>query len=123
MAIYLSTEDLLALVDDLGGGPVRDVGLLSSAAHRPTTTLWGKPAYASVDEQAAALLESIVRGHPLVDGSKRLGWLALVVFLGLNGIDLDAPDDDAYDLVVAIATGDASVQAVAGTLRHWRGVA
>lgn len=61
MIVYLSTEDLLALVDDLGVGSVRDLGLLESAARRPATTLWGTPAYASLDEQAAALLESIVR--------------------------------------------------------------
>ena len=120
MIVYLSTEDLLALVDDLGVGPVRDLGLLESAARRPATTLWGTPAYASLDEQAAALLESIVRSHPLADGNKRLGWLALVVFLGLNGVDLDAPDDEAYDTVIAVATGEADVRSVAETLRRWR---
>ncbi|SDS01030.1 type II toxin-antitoxin system death-on-curing family toxin [Agrococcus carbonis] len=120
MIVYLSTEDLLALVDDLGVGSVRDLGLLESAARRPATTLWGTPAYASLDEQAAALLESIVRSPPLADGNKRLGWLALVVFLGLNGVDLDAPDDEAYDTVIAVATGEADVRSVAETLRRWR---
>ena len=120
MIVYLSTEDLLALVDDLGVGPVRDLGLLESAARRPATTLWGTLVYASLDEQAAALLESIVRSPPLADGNKRLGWLALVVFLGLNGVDLDAPDDEAYDTVIAVATGEADVRSVAATLRRWR---
>lgn len=123
MITHLTIEDLLTLVGDLGVGPVRDLGLLESAARRPATTLWGKAAYDSIDEQAGALLESIVRSHPLVDGNKRLGWLALVVFLGLNGIDLDAPDDDAYDLVIAVATGQADVPKVAAALRRWRGAA
>lgn len=120
MIVHLTTEDLLALVGDLGVGPVRDLGLLESAARRPATTLWGKPAYDSIDERAAALLESIVRNHPLADGDKRLGWLAVVVFLGLNGIDLDAPDDEAYDLVISVATGQAPVPAVAAELARWR---
>ncbi|WP_072314579.1 type II toxin-antitoxin system death-on-curing family toxin [Agrococcus sp. Marseille-P2731] len=120
MTDYLTTEDLLTLVSDLRVGPVRDVGLLESAARRPATTLWGTPAYASLEEQAGALIESLVRGQPLVDGNKRLGWLALVVFLGLNGVELNAPDDDAYDLVIAIATGSADVAATAAALRSWR---
>ena len=85
--------------------PIRDLGLLDSAAHRPTTSLYGQEAYPSLDAKAAVLLESIVRNNALVDGNKRLGWLALVVFYGLNGVDFDAPDDEAYDLVVGIAAG------------------
>lgn len=119
MTTYLSLEDLLTLVDDLGVGPVRDVGLLDSAAHRPTTTLWGADAYPSVDLKAAALLESVVRNHALVDGNKRLGWLGTVVFYGLNDIDLEAPDDEAYDLVIALATGAMDVPRAATRLARW----
>lgn len=116
---YLTLEDLLTLVDDLQVGPVRDLGLLESAAHRPTTTLWGAEAYTGLDLKAAALLESIVRNHTLLDGHKRLGWLAVVIFFGLNGIDLDAPDDDAYDLVIAVATGQMPVEGTAEALAAW----
>lgn len=116
---YLTLEDLLVLVDDLQVGPVRDLGLLESAAHRPTTTLWGAEAYDGMDLKAAALLESIVRNHTLLDGNKRLGWLAVVVFFGLNGIDLDAPDDDAYDLVIAVATGQIPIEDAAKALASW----
>lgn len=76
MTEFLSLEDLLTLADDLGVGPVRDVGLLAAAAHRPATRLWGGEAYPGLEDKAAALLESMVRNHSLVDGSKRLGWLA-----------------------------------------------
>ena len=116
---YLTLEDLLTLVDDLRVGPVRDVGLLESAAHRPTTTLWGADAYDGLDLKAAALLESIVRNHTLLDGNKRLGWLAVVVFLGLNGVDLDAPDEEAYDLVIAVATGQMPLEDAAEALSSW----
>lgn len=85
MIEYLTVEDLLRLVEDLDVGPVRDLGLLEAAAHRPTTSLWGREAYPALEEKAAALLESVVGTHPLVDGNKRLGWLATVVFLDLNG--------------------------------------
>lgn len=117
---YLTLDDLLRLVDDLRVGPVRDVGLLGSAAHRPTTTLWGREAYPTVDLKAAALLESLVRNHPLLDGNKRLGWVGVVVFYGLNGYDLDAPEDPAYDLVIAVAEGRCGVQEAARALSNWR---
>lgn len=64
MTVHLTREDLLTLVADLCVGPVRDVGLLESAAHRPSTRVWGRAAYPSLDEKAAALLESLVRNHP-----------------------------------------------------------
>lgn len=119
MTQYLSLEDLLALVEDLGVGPLRDLGLLDSAAHRPATSLWGREAYPSLDEKAAALLESLVRNRPLVDGNKRLGWLAVVVFLDINGCWVEAPGDDAYDLVIAVASGTVTVQDIAGALAAW----
>ena len=116
---YLTLEDLLTLVDDLRVGPVRDLGLLESAAHRPTTTLWGAEAYDGLDLKATALLESIVRTHTLLDGNKRLGWLAIVVFFGLNGVDLDAPDDAAYELVIAVSTGQMPPEEAAEALAAW----
>lgn len=116
---YLTLEDLLTLVDDLRVGPVRDLGLLESAAHRPTTTLWGAEAYDGLDLKAAALLESIVRNHTLLDGNKRLGWLAIVVIFGLNGVDLDAPDDAAYELVITVSTGQMPLEEAAEALAAW----
>lgn len=120
MTEFLTLDDLLVLTSDLGVGPVRDLGLLDSAAHRPTTTLYGREAYAGLDAKAAVLLESVVRNHALVDGNKRLGWLAVVVFYGLNAVDLDAPDDDAYDLVVGVAAGEITWETSATALATWR---
>ena len=119
MTQYLTLEDLLALVEDLEVGPVRDAGLLESAAHRPTTTLWGREAYTTLDDKAGALLQSLVGNHALVDGNKRLGWLAVVVFYAVNGVDLDAPDDDAYDLVISVATSASDVPECARVLWGW----
>lgn len=116
---YLTLEDLLALTVDLGVPAVRDLGLLDAAAQRPRTTLYGRDAYESIHEKAAVLLESLTRNHALADGNKRLGWLAIYVFYGLNGIHLDAPDDAAYDLVIAVSTGAIDYRAAAGRLERW----
>lgn len=120
MIEYLRLDDLLALIADLGVGPIRDVGLLDSATHRPQSSVFGEDAYPSIDAKAATLLESLVRNHPLADGNKRLGWLAVVVFYALNGLALDAPDDDAYDLVIAMASGQISYSDAASRLAGWR---
>ena len=119
MTVYLDTEDLLQLVDDLGVGPVRDLGLLDSAAHRPSAWILGVEAYPGIDGKAAVLLESLATHRPLVDGNKRLGWLALAVFFSINGVELDAPDDPAYDLVIAVADGSVDATAAAERLAAW----
>ena len=119
MTEYLTLEDLLALVEDLGVGPVRDIGLLDSAAHRPTVVLYGREGYPGLDLKAAVLLESLVGNHALIDGNKRLGWLAVVVFYGLNGVGLDAPDDPAYELVIDVAGGNVGYEESAQRLARW----
>ena len=114
---YLDLEDLLGLTRALGVGPVRDVGLLDSAAARPRSNAFGENAYPSLDLKAAALLHSIARNHALVDGNKRLAWLATVVFLDLNDQTPDLDDDDAFDLVMDAAQGTVEVEEIAARLR------
>ena len=120
MIEYLSLEDVLSLIEDLGVGPIRDIGLLDSAAHRPQVSVFGEDAYPGIDDKAAVLLESLVRNHALVDGNARIGWLATVVFYGLSGSTLEAPDDDAYDLVVTLASGSTTYERAAELLAKWR---
>ena len=114
---YLELDDLLALVRALDTGPVRDVGLLDSAAARPRATVFGEPAYPTLPLRAASLLHSLVGNHALVDGNKRLGWLATVVFLDLNGAEPELSDDAAFQLVMDVADGSADVEAIAQRLR------
>jgi len=116
---FLTLEDLLALAADLGVPAVRDLGLLDAAAKRPQTSLYGRDAYPGIHEKAAVLLESLTRNHALIDGNKRLGWLATYVFYALNDIRLDAPDDAAYDLVVAVSTGSLGYNESAARLEGW----
>lgn len=107
--LYLSAEDILtvaeAACDDMQI-VVRDIGLLESAAHRPTAEMFGQEAYPDLFDKAAALLQSLAINHPLFDGNKRTAWLSCVTFLAINGVDL-APDiDAAEELVIAVATGE-----------------
>jgi len=121
---YLDTEDLVLLATMLLGDPppVRDLGLLGSAAARPQTTVFGTDAYPDVWAKAAALLQSIVKNHPLVDGNKRLGWLATAVFLELNGVTVAAAsNEDVYELVVAVAGGRHGVEEIAALLQKVAG--
>jgi death-on-curing protein len=117
---FLTVEDLVALATLLLGNPppIRDMGLLGSAAARPETTAFGTDAYLDVWDKAAALLQSVVRNHALVDGNKRLGWLATAVFLEINGVPVvHAPNDDVYDFVLGVAAGNATVDEIAAVLR------
>lgn len=119
-AAYLTLEDLVAIMRDIGVGPVRDIGLLDSAAQRPSSTLWGTEAYESIPLKAAALLESLTRNHPLVDGNKRLGFVATLVFLKFNGFDVQPPSDDAaYDFVINVASGRFELVDAAAELQTW----
>ena len=113
---YLYLEDLLGMVRSLGAGPVRDLGLLDSAAARPRSSAFGEDAYPTLELKAAALLHSIARNHALVDGNKRLAWLATVVFLDINGLAPDLDDDAAFDLVMAVAEGTVDVAVIAERL-------
>lgn len=119
MTRYLSLDDLIAIVDELKVGPVRDLGLLDSAGLRPATSVWGEDAYPGIHTKAAVLLESLARNHPLVDGNKRLAWVAMVVFCGLNGLAVVAPEDEAYDLVIDVATGSIDYAAAAERIGAW----
>jgi death on curing protein len=105
--IHLDLDDLLHIARrTLGEFEVRDIGLLESAAARPRSTAFGEDAYPSLHAKAAALLHSIARNHPLVDGNKRLSLAATIAFYGLNGMRLTLSNDEAYELVMAIASGE-----------------
>ena len=105
--IYLDHEELLYVAERaLGHAPaVRDHGLVESAAARPRASAFGKEAYGDIHEKAAALLHSLARNHPLVDGNKRLALAATIAFYGVNGYRLTLSNDTAYDLIMRVADG------------------
>ena len=117
---YLDLEDVLSLARTLLGDPppVREIGLLGSAVARPQTSVFGEDAYPDVFSKAAALLQSIVNNHPLVDGNKRLGWLATAVFLELNDVKAsEATNDDVYDFVIWVASSNPDLDVITPRLR------
>ncbi len=118
---YLDLDDLLSLAAALLGEPppVRDIGLLGSAAARPQTTAFGADAYPDVWTKAASLLDSVVNNHALVDGNKRLGWLATATFLEINGSSVAAAQNDAvYELVMTVAANQRDIAEIASTLKR-----
>jgi len=106
--IYLDLDALLHVANrTLGAEPeVRDHGLLESALARPQASAFGEDAYPTIHDKAAALLHSLARNHALVDGNKRLALAGTIAFLGMNGLRLTFTNDEAYDFVIAVATGE-----------------
>ncbi len=119
MTRYLDLDDALYLAARLGEPTPRDVGLVESAVARPQITVFGDDAYPDVHTKAAALMHSLARNHAFVDGNKRVAWLAAGAFYWLSGWLLDAPDDPAYDLVIATAIGSLGVDDIAVQLAEW----
>ena len=103
---YLDFHDVIqicqALIPNLA---IRDQGLLQSAVERPRTTVFGEDAYKTFPEKAAALMHSLARNHPLVDGNKRIAWAATRAFCLLNSFDIKLNIDDAEKLVLGVASG------------------
>ena len=117
---YLELEDVVALAAILFGDPppIRDIGLLGSAVARPRTSAFGQDAYPDILTKAAALLQSIVNNHALIDGNKRLGWLSTAVFLEINGVKaLRISNDDVYDFVIWVAATSPAIEEIVARLR------
>ena len=104
--IYLDLDDLLYIADRvLQTVQVRDAGLLESALARPAASGFGADAYPDLHSKAAALLHSLAISRGLVDGNKRLALAAVTAFLGIHGQRLTLSNDEAYELVMAVASG------------------
>ncbi|MFM6841059.1 MAG: type II toxin-antitoxin system death-on-curing family toxin [Candidatus Planktophila sp.] len=115
---YLDFHDIVeiaaALIPDM---QIRDEGLIKSAAERPRTTVFGDDAYETFDEKAAALMHSLARNHPLIDGNKRIAWSATRAFCLLNGREISLKVDAAEKLVLEIARGEVDVKEIAKRLK------
>ena len=110
MAEFLQVQDILLVhadqIEQYGGAHgVRDIGLLESAVAQPQATFGGEFLHGDVFEMAAAYLYHIVQNHPFLDGNKRTGASGALVFLDINGIEIEAPKGSIYDLTLSLATG------------------
>jgi death-on-curing protein len=107
---FLTLDEVLAIHADQvqrygGSGRLRDAGLLQSALAVPRATFDGAFLHQTTGEMAAAYLFHLVRNHPFIDGNKRTGLMAMLAFLGLNGLGFQADPDDLTDLVLGVAEG------------------
>ena len=98
---------------------IRDIELLKSALGIPMATYSGEFLHTDVYEMAAAYLFHLVKNHPFLDGNKRVGAVAALVFLLLNGHDFNAPEDDFAEMVLSIARGEIDKAEVAVFIRRW----
>lgn len=119
---YLTVEEVLVLHRRLiqligGSSEVRDLGLLESAVARPRASFGGENLYPNLWTKAAALMHSLVRNHPFVDGNKRTAVTATGIFLELNGHSLTASNDEVLDFARRAATGEMELADMAEWLR------
>ena len=123
MTAYLSLEDLIAAADAALAPTqpaIRDMGLLESALARPRASAFGEDAYGDLWTKAAALMESLARNHALIDGNKRLAWVATRLFLALNDEDVSIPNPEIADeFVREVAQGHLELGSIALVLSGW----
>lgn len=107
--VWLSPELVIAIHDEQlaefgGASGLRDAGALESALARPVNRYhYGNTELAAL---AAGYGFGLSRNHAFVDGNKRTAFLAIVTFLGLNGVDFDVPEPEAVVMMLALAAGD-----------------
>jgi len=122
---HLTVSEVLRIAVKATGAEVlvRDPGLLDAAVHRPQATVFGEDAYPDLFSKAAALLHSLATSHPFIDGNKRIAWVSARAMFALNGTDLrHYTEDEAYDFVIAVATGELDdVAKIAERLRTFAG--
>lgn len=106
----IEVKEVLAIHSNIlaqtgGSDGVRDISLLESALARPFQSFGGQDFYPDPIDKSAALLESIVKNHPFMDGNKRTGYVLMRSYLLYNGINITATEDQKYDFVIAVAEG------------------
>jgi len=121
---FLSLAEVLAIHKDQitrygGASGIRDIDLLKSALGMPPATYGGDFLHTDIFEMAAGYLFHLVKNHPFVDGNKRVGAVAALVFLDLNGFDFHAPEDDFAEMVLALARGEINKSQVAVFIHNW----
>jgi death-on-curing protein len=120
---FLTIDEILEIHTDQiarygGMAGVRDVGLLQSALAQPQATFGGQFLHADLFDMAAAYLFHIVGNHAFIDGNKRVGAVAALVFLLLNNCDIKATNQELESLVLSVAQGQTEKEAIAQFLRH-----
>ena len=118
--IRLSKSQVLLIHEQLiaetgGSSGLRDEGMLDSALNAPFQTFGGEDVYPSLQQKAARFCFGLVKNHPFVDGNKRIGAHAMLVFLALNGVELQHSQTELSDVILQLAAGEIE----ATDLLHW----
>jgi len=109
------------LIDRFGGSSgIRDMGALEAALARPFQTFDQHDLYATPIEKATCLLESVLNNHPFIDGNKRTGYTLMRLFLMKHGIDLTANQDEKYEMVIQVASGQKRYEDIVSWLESCR---
>ena len=109
--IRLSKSQVLLIHDQLitetgGSYGLRDEGMLDSALNAPFQTFGGEDVYPSLQQKATRLCFGLVKNHPFIDGNKRIGAHAMLVFLALNGIELQHSQTELSNIILQLAAGE-----------------
>lgn len=120
--LFLNLEQVLrihcSMIEAYGGCEgIRDAGLLHSAIAEPQASFGGEYLHADLFEMAAAYLYHIVQNHPFLDGNKRTGTAAAVIFLAMNNVSLKAEERGLVDITLRVASEQAGKNEVAAFLR------
>lgn len=108
--IRITTKQVISihssLIEATGGSDgVRDMGLLESALEAPFQTFGGKDLYPALIQKAAKLGHSLISNHPFVDGNKRIGIHTMLVFLAINGVEIECTQKELIDVGLSLAAG------------------
>ena len=114
MTIF-SKEQIISLhaqlIEETGGdGGLRDEGLLDSALNAPFQSFGSVEPFPSIQQKAARLGYGLIMNHPFVDGNKRIGAHVMLVFLALNGIELEYTQDELASEILSVTSGDSGFE-------------
>ena len=120
--MFLTLDDIIEShqnqIDTYGGSHgIRDIGLLESAIAQPEASFGGQYLHADIFQMAAAYLYHLVMNHPFVDGNKRVGLEAALIFLEINNENLNASDEELVDLVLKTTAGQIGKREIAEFFR------
>ena len=106
------------IIERFGGADgIRDEGLLDAALNRPFATFGGIDLFATPQEKAAAVMHGIITGHPFLDGNKRTGYALARLILQDAGLDIHASENERYDMVIQVATGQLAVEGIVAWMK------
>jgi death-on-curing protein len=120
--VFLTLDDIIeshqSQIDTYGGSHgIRDIGLLESAIAQPEASFGGQYLHADIFQMAAAYIYHLVMNHPFVDGNKRVGLEAALIFLEINNENLNASDEELVDLVLKTTAGQIGKREIAEFFR------